>query len=217
MRTTWLLTILLCASPIWAQTKSALKQDPGGWVDVMPPPDFEGWTRIPVPPTAPLSENTQWRVDTAAKTLICSGKGGHDYIRTDREFANFILHAEWRFTPLPGEPRYNSGVGIRLSRYLEVWHQAQTGQAGAYLFGRTIADGSLKFVNLRKQMAENRVKPVGEWNVFEVRAEGETITLWVNGAEVNRWTGVGMLKGHIGFEAEGFEITFRNLKLKELP
>ena len=78
-------------------------------------------------------------------------------------------------------------------------------------------DGGLKFVNLREKMTQNRVKPAGEWNTFEVRAEAGTIALWVNGAEVSRFTGCVMLKGHVGFEAEGFEITFRNIKLKELP
>lgn len=218
MKTTLLLTILLCTSPIWAQTTSALEQDPSGWVDLLPQQDLKGWTRVPIPPTKPLSAETQWRVDSAAKTLICNGKGGHEWLRSDAEFSNFILHVEWRFTPLPGTPPYNSGIGLRLSRYGEIWHQAQTGPSGAYLFGRTVLEGGLRFVNLNKKMTENRVKPAGEWNTFEIRAEaGGTIALWVNGAEVNRWTGSGILKGHIGFEAEGFAITFRNIKLKELP
>ena len=217
MKTTLLLTALLCTTAIWAQTKSALQQDPSGWVDLLPQQDFKGWKRVGIPPTEPLSAETQWRVDSATKTLICSGKGGHEWLLSDRELSNFILHVEWRFTPLPGTPRYNSGIGVRLSRYGEIWHQAQTGESGAFLFGRTIVDGGLKFVNLREKMTQNRVKPAGEWNTFEVRAEAGTIALWVNGAKVSRFTGCGMLKGHVGFEAEGFEITFRNIKLKELP
>jgi hypothetical protein len=39
----------------------------------------------------------------------------------------------------------------------------------------------------------------------------------VNGAVVNQLPNCGLLKGYIGLEAEGFEITFRNLKLQVLP
>jgi 3-keto-disaccharide hydrolase len=217
MKTTLLLMVVLCASPIWAQTRSALEQDPDGWVDMLPQEDLKGWKRVSIPPTLPLSEEMQWRVDAATKTLICSGKGGHEWLMGEEDLSNFILHVEWKFAPLPGEPKYNSGVGIRLSPLGEIWHQAQTGQGGAFLFGRTVMDGGLAFKNLRKEMSENRVKPVGEWNTFEVRAEGGTLALWVNGAEVNRWTGIGILKGRLGFEGEGYGITFRNIKLKKLP
>jgi hypothetical protein len=60
------------------------------------------------------------------------------------------------------------------------------------------------------------VKPTGEWNHFEIRAVGDKITLSVNGEVVNELTGVGLKKGYIGFEAEGYEIAFKNIRLKVL-
>ena len=42
------------------------------------------------------------------------------------------------------------------------------------------------------------------------------ITLSVNGVVVNEMSGIGLRRGYIGLEAEGYEITFRNLKLKTL-
>jgi len=159
----------------------------------------------------------QWRVDAKEHTLICAGDGGHEWLRYDREVGDFVLQVDWRFTPkAPDEKRYNSGVGIRLSKYGEIWYQAQTGLAGAYLFGANFADGAIRSFNLMKQMTENRVKPAGEWNHFEIRAEGDRITLSVNGAVVNDLTGVGLRRGYIGLEAEGYEIAFRNLRLQEL-
>jgi hypothetical protein len=41
-------------------------------------------------------------------------------------------------------------------------------------------------------------------------------TLAVNGAVVNRIK-VGVDKGYVGLESEGYQITFKNLKVKELP
>jgi len=36
--------------------KSALEADSAGWVDVMPTADLKGWSRVPVPPGAPLGK-----------------------------------------------------------------------------------------------------------------------------------------------------------------
>ncbi|QOY88502.1 3-keto-disaccharide hydrolase [Paludibaculum fermentans] len=186
-------------------------------VDLLPAENLQGWSRIPIPAISGVNPKIQWRVDTAAKTLICTGEGGHEWLRYDKELSDFVLEADWRFTPKDGETKYNSGIGIRLSKQGEIWYQAQTGLAGAYLFGQNFADGGLKSFNLKAQMKENRVKPAGEWNHFLIRAEGDRITLSVNGEVVNELTGVGMRRGYIGLEAEGYEITFRNLKLQTLP
>ena len=193
---------------------AALAADP---VDLLPAENLQGWTRIPIPAISGVNPKLQWRVDPAAKTLICTGEGGHEWLRYDKEVADFVLEADWRFTPKEGETKYNSGIGIRLSKQGEIWYQAQTGLAGAYLFGQNFADGGLKSFNLKAQMKENRVKPAGGWNHFLIRAEGDRITLSVNGEVVNELTGVGMRRGYIGLEAEGYEIAFRNLKLQTLP
>ena len=201
------IVVILCAGPARSQTS----------IDILPDEGLHGWTRIPIPPVSGLQPKLQWRVDTQEKTLICSGDGGHEWLRYDRELGDFVLEVDWRFTPRgEGEKRYNSGVGVRMSKYGEIWHQAQTGLAGAYLFGANFGDGVIRSYNLQKQMKENRVKPAGEWNHFEIRAEGDRVTLSVNGEVVNELTGVGMKRGYIGLEAEGYEITFRNLQVREL-
>jgi hypothetical protein len=186
-------------------------------VDILPNETLQGWTRIPIPAISGVNPKVQWRVDSAQQALICTGDGGHEWLRYDRELGDFEFQVDWRFTPrTQGETRYNSGIGVRMSRYGEIWHQAQTGTTGGYLFGETFTDGLFRKFNLSKEMKENRVKAVGEWNHYGIRAQGERITLAVNGATVNELTGVGLHRGYIGLEAEGYEITFRNLKLKVL-
>ena len=190
---------------------------PAEVIDLLPPDDFKGWTRIPIPPVDGLKPKMQWRVDSAQHALVCTGDGGHEWLRSDREYGDFILQADWRFTPRGSdEKRYNSGIGVRLSKYGEIWYQAQTGLSGAYLFGNNLVDGILKSFNLSKQMRENRVKPAGEWNHYEVTARGDKLTLAVNGAVVSELNGCGLRRGSVAFEAEGYEITFKNLKLQVL-
>jgi hypothetical protein len=185
------------------------------WVDLLPDESLKGWTRIPFNLIEGLKPGMQWRVDTSQRALICSGDGGHEWLRNDRELGDFVFQVDWRFTPrAEGEKRYNSGVGIRLSKFGELWYQAQTGLAGGYLFGNNLVEGVMQRFNLSKEMKENRVKPAGEWNHYEIAAKGDKITLAVNGMVVNEFSGCAMRRGYIGLEAEGFEIAFRNLKLK---
>jgi len=189
----------------------------GGTVDLMPDESLHGWTRIPIPPIDGLQPKMQWHVDSAQHVLVCTGDGGHEWLRYDKELGDFILQVDWRFTArAPEEKRYNSGIGIRLSEYGEIWYQAQTGLSGGYLFGNNIVDGLIQRFNLSKEMKENRVKPAGEWNHYEISARGPRIGLAVNGAVVSELPNCGLRRGYIGLEAEHYDVTFRNLKLQSI-
>jgi hypothetical protein len=149
--------------------------------------------------------------------LVCQGgKAGHEMLRYAVEQGDFILHVEWKFTKLEGEPGYNAGVFVKAAADGSTWFQAQTGAAGGYLFGATPGTPKPGRINLRDKMVENRVRLAGEWNAYEIKAVGRTLTLWVNGAIVNEFTECDVARGYIGLEAEGYRIEFRNFKLKRL-
>lgn len=198
-------------------TSSALESDASGWVDLMPPADLNGWSRVPVPPGAPLGR-AQWHVEDSGKLLVCDGDGGHDMLLCNREFGDAVFHVEFRYTKIEGKQGYNSGAYVRNSKDGAIWHQAQFGDAnGGYLFGETPGpDGKKRFFTLNKAVTEGRVKPAGEWNTLEITARGQTLTLWVNGAVTCQFDGCGNPRGFVGVEGEGYRIEFRNLKLKEL-
>jgi hypothetical protein len=59
-------------------------------------------------------------------------------------------------------------------------------------------------------------KPVGEWNVVEVIADGDKFTHIVNGKEAARGTGAEPRKGKILFQSEGAEIYYRKIELRPL-
>ena len=77
---------------------------------------------MPIPPVPGGDSKLQWRGDTAKHSLICAGDGQHEWLRNDQEFGDVILQVEWRFTPKddPSYKRYNSGIGVRLSKYGEI-------------------------------------------------------------------------------------------------
>ena len=55
--------------------------------------------------------------------------------------------------------------------------------------------------------------PVGEWNTLEAICEGDTITNFVNGREVNKATNIYPRRGKIGLQSEGAELFYRRLEL----
>jgi hypothetical protein len=197
-----------------------LASDPSGWVDLMPHGSFQGWTRVAIPPDKALDPVTQWKLDHEHGTILCEGDHGHEWLRYDRELANFLLHVEWRFEQREGLKGYNSGVFVRNDLSGRVWHQAQVG-ALAFIFGQTLIHGELSPIvdeMWKNPPAEvNPLHPIGEWNTYEIRCDGPKITLWVNGNMTGQFEAPEVPRGYLGLEAEGYRIEFRNIKLKSLP
>ena len=223
MRLSIALTAVLFVSAAPPDTSpSALERAPDGWKDLIAAagPNLNGWSRLPIPPGSTpkgTGKGSQWSIDAQSGSLVCRGDGGHEWLRWDDEVGDAVFHVEWRFIPVAGKKGYNSGIYIRNSADAKIWHQAQTGDAsGGFLFGDSPADGKLVRFNLSKQVNDQRVKPAGEWNTFELTSKGNQISLWVNGAVTCNFDACKVPKGHVGLEAEGWKIEFRNVKLKSL-
>lgn len=60
-------------------------------------------------------------------------------------------------------------------------------------------------------------KPVGEWNRYECIAEGNTLTVKLNGVIVNKCLEVQPRKGRIQIQSEGAEVFVRSVELTPLP
>lgn len=190
-----------------------------GWIEMLPAAKVAGWTRIAIPPDKPVSEKQQWSVDSADRTLLCTGDQGHEWLRYDaRQFENFEYHVEWRFTPVSTpNPKYNSGVFFRNDKDGTIWHQAQAdGGNGGYIFGMTPVGGELKRITLAKEKKGNFEKPAGEWNVYDIRCEGKHCTLTVNG-QLSSEGDFDVPGGYLGLESEGYAISFRNIRARPLP
>jgi hypothetical protein len=206
----WIRCGLLCLTSLALSLPSAAQT-----IDLFPGNRLGEWTRVALPPD-PLGNIDQWHTDPATREIICDGNGGREWLRYNREFSNFTLHAEWRFTKLAGSPKYNSGIYFRNNADGSVWNQAQVAFDGGYIFGVTYSDGQLQHYTRQADMKENRLKPAGEWNVYDLRCEGSKCTLAVNGVITSTSDSV-WKKGYIGLQAEGYRIEFRNLTIQELP
>ncbi|MGH9401763.1 MAG: family 16 glycoside hydrolase [Terriglobia bacterium] len=111
---------------------------PSGWVSIMPQASLEGWTRVAIPPSHPLNPASQRSLDAAHHVIMCKGNGGHEWLRYDHKYKDFVFEAQWRLAKVPGAKHYNSGVFIRNNEDGSIWYQGQVGSDdGGYFFGIT--------------------------------------------------------------------------------
>ncbi|MCE7070125.1 DUF1080 domain-containing protein [Dyadobacter sp. CY327] len=64
--------------------------------------------------------------------------------------------------------------------------------------------------------AKDIEKPVGEWNTMECIADGDDVSIYLNGTLVNQATQVKPSKGRIQIQSEGAEMFVRKVVLKPL-
>jgi hypothetical protein len=164
-----------------------------------------------------------WKVEDGMLQATGVGKG---YLRTETPYADYRLHIEWRWPQGPG----NSGVMLHVVNGDVLWPkgfecQLASGRAGD--FASFVDARSKEEIVSRNptgystgrllQKGASAERPLGEWNTLEVVAQGDTLTVWVNGQEVNRMTGVVPAAGMIALQAEGTPVDFRHVKLTPLP
>lgn len=191
--------------------------------------DLSGWHDVNT------SEET-WSVKDGL--LVCTGHP-IGVMRSERQYENFILHIEWRHM----EPGGNSGVfawsegtvpqGRQLPKGMEIqmleleWPNLHPEKDGtprpiAFVHGELFGANGLTTNpdnprGSRSMSLENRCKPRGEWNYYDVVCVDGVVKLSVNGKFVNGVSKASVKKGYLCLESEGSEIHFRNIQIMEFP
>ena len=139
-------------------------KDNGSWVEGKPVTlfdgkDLEGWvSRVGKAPEG-------WTV----KDGVLSSTGHVADLVSKQKFWNFKLHVEYRVAP-----HSNSGIGLR-SRYevqvLEDYGRPPNTHGSGALYSRILP-------------TENASKPANEWNTYDIRLVGLTVTVVMNGKTV---------------------------------
>jgi hypothetical protein len=159
------------------------------------------------------------------RLLIKQHGGGNLF--TEKEYSDFIFRFEFK---LP--PGGNNGIGIR--------SPLKGNPAFAAMEIQVIDNSAPKYAKLKDWQYHGSIygvvpakrgclKPVGEWNSEEIKAEGSRITVTVNEmvivdadlAEVepmdgHAHPGLHRETGHIGFLGHGAGVEFRNIRIKPL-
>jgi len=198
----------------WAQVVSDQEQAEG-FVPLFNGKDMSGWLPSPA---------RTWEVQDGV--LVCTGEKGGPWIRTEKEYANFVLRLEYKISK-----GGNSGIFVRC---------APKGRASRTGFEIQILDDCGKAPTTHSSGAiydveaawKNMSKPAGEWNQVEITCDGPRIAVVINGEKVHDMNvddeelnaklkdelkvDKRRRKGHIGLQNHGARVEFRNIRIKVL-
>lgn len=156
-----------------------------------------------------------WQLMNGAKFAAEDGViklgGGRGWLRSEKEYDDFILRLELRFM----KPKQDGGVFLRASQEGKNWPnrryevQSENSPRMARLFGAKY--------ELDVELAQKALKPVGEWNEYEIKLVGAKIEVRLNGELVTTSDSLNKnLRGYIGLQGEGGFHEYRNIRIKEL-
>lgn len=156
-----------------------------------------------------------WHVMNNAKFVAEDGvlklNGGSGWLRSDKEYADFVLRLELRFL----KPKQDGGVFLRASKEGKNWPdkryevQSENSPRMAMVFGAKH--------DRNTDLVQKVLKPVGEWNEYEIKAVGAKLEVRLNGELVTTSDDLGKLpRGYIGLQGEGGLHEYRNLRIRDL-
>ncbi len=159
--------------------------------------------------------------------IVCPAEGGGNLF-TEKEYANFVLRLDFKLSP-----GGNNGIGIRAPYEGDAAYQGMEIQV--------LDDAAPRYADLRPGQYTGSVydvfpakrgflKPAGEWNAYEITANGRRVTVKLNGTVITnanldgakepevlkKHPGLQRPTGHIGFLGHGTRVEFRNVRVKEL-
>ena len=213
---------LACLCNVTVAEDQAAKKKGGRGIRLFNGENLDGWKSFAFESEAKTDDI--WSVKDG--TLVCKGEP-LGYLFTEKKYANYKLRISWRWA---GEEPGNSGILLRTSSeavsFLPKCAECQlrAGSAGdLYGFHGYKLKGAEDRFAVRESgklgtiyavtKAKAAEKDAGKWNKAEITVDGGTITVVINGEEVNRATDCDAIAGHIGLQSEGGEIHFRNVRL----
>jgi 3-keto-disaccharide hydrolase len=202
-----------------------------GFVPLFNGKDLTGWVNVNCAPGTFSAKGDE---------IVTTGKPT-GFLRTERQYENFVAEFDWMYVPPKPGAVGNSGffvwadpvpaVGTPFTRGIEVQvlvnltYKNKKGQVEATSQGDLFSIQGATCVPDRPHPggwarclpSENHCKGEREWNHYRVEANDGRVTLAVNGHAVSGVSRCRPRKGYLALEAEGSECHFKNLKIKELP
>jgi hypothetical protein len=206
----------IVATPILGQAKEDAQK---GWTTLFNGKDLAGW-KFHFGKEGAENDGTFVVKDGI---LICSGTPS-GYIYTPKSYSNYTLQFELAFKRPKGlksdsEFRGNSGCLIHIAEKnaLGVWPRSVEVQGANRSLGLILPiPRSLKCTRtFDKEASAKARKPIGEFNKVEIVVKGGDMVIKLNGAVVSTVDDCELTEGPIGFQSEGAETHWRNIRIRE--
>lgn len=146
----------------------------------------------------------------AAVDGVLKGDGGNGWLRSDKEYGDFILRLEVRWL----KPKQDSGVFLRAGKEGANWPdrkyevQAENTQRIVHIFGATCTREAEKALKL--------LKPDTQWNTLEIKCQGTKCEVKLNGELAASAEDLKNPRGFLGFQGEGGQLEWRKIRIQEL-
>lgn len=207
------LAIAALATSLGALVSTAPAAGDKGFVELFDGKDMKGWKFFP--------EKLQESVKVRDGMIIVSGSP-NGYFYTDKSYKNFTLRHDWQYKRPAGltdekEFNGNSGLLLFIQGKHTVWPTLVEVQGMNRDAGSLLGVGKVTILNKvfdRPKLEKARHK-VGEWNTTAVIVQNGTISVAINGAPVASGSSK-LTEGPFGYQSEGAEIHYKNIKIKTM-
>jgi hypothetical protein len=189
----------------------------------------------PGPSFTPLFDGTLngWTVENSdgknfrIEKGILRVEGPQGWLRSAKEYGNFTLRVECRFLTDDAD----SGVFLRAPApatnvFIRGWptnaYQVQVRDISrnrttkplwvGNLYRHGVAPGETVFDS---DAAMKAVRPTGEWQLFEIEATDDRLTVTLNGVLVTRASNIVNPRGYIGIQGETGTLEYRKIEIGE--
>ncbi len=214
------------------------KEKKAGWVLLFNGRDFTGWRQCngTEMPKNWIIEDNAMKIFTAPDKKPGQGSNG-DIIYAPKKFRNFELSVDWKTSKMgnsgiffnirevPGKPIYYASPEVQVLDNIDATDNKLANHLAGSLYDMLPAD-------------PKTVKPAGEWNTIVITVKDGKVTHTQNGVKVVEYTlwtpewdamvanskfktfpgfteGISK-EGFIGLQDHGYDIWFRNIKIREL-
>ena len=192
--------IVLILSISYGQTTPNPKEKPAAWVPLFDGRSLTRWTP---------EQGAKWRVSNG---ILIGDAGGDGWLRSSRQFGNFLLKIEYR-----DSPKGNSGVFLRATKESNL--SDPSNPAGGYEL--QINNEDEKWATGSIENFIQRLVPVSpspnQWHSYLVEVRGDHIVASLDGAKVLDGRDSKFKVGYIGLQHhKDNKIEFRNIEVQPL-
>ena len=193
------------------------------WVSLFDGKSLDGWTQ--------KNGTATYRIEDGAIVGKTNEGSPNSFLCSDKLYGDFQLEFEVKC-----DNRLNSGVQIRSQTkgdtnegrvngpQVEIEASGKNGAEAGYIYGEATGRG---WLTPKERLKPHKHFKDGEWNKYRVIAKGPRIQTWINDQPIEDLNDEAIYethpKGFIGLQVHGigkgsgpFEVSWRNLRIKEL-
>ncbi|MEO8359320.1 MAG: DUF1080 domain-containing protein [Vicinamibacteria bacterium] len=195
-------------------------------IELFPKGSLENWEYVAGSP-ADIAQ-----VASVADGVVTVAGKPSGYLTTRVVYAEYALHAEWRWTDATAASK-NGGVLVNITSgpvQQGLWPTSFQVQLKTEHEGDVLSMGDAHFIetpttlgrpaspsNTLARRENTAGKSLGDWNSVDVTVRGDVVEATVNGVLQNRVSGCTPSSGRIGFQLEGQPYQLRNVTISRLP